>query len=150
MEVTRIRLHYDSGSNSLSNRCYVTFQGCDAANAAYEAVSFLSNGGNTLTATFVRSSNVVDSECEYLPNIFEDATDEVPNVRLVLTPSWFVAYYKNWHGNFIHAYKYLQPEIGVIPEGNIKKYGRGILMRAKHLTQAIKCFYTRHAQWIPC
>lgn len=105
---------------------------CDAANASYEAVPSFSIAGNTLTATLIRLSNVVDSASDYLHDIFEDAKDEVPRLLQVPTPYWFVAYWKNDHGYFIHDYKYLQTETSVIPESNIKKYRRGILTRAKN------------------
>ncbi|MPC76137.1 hypothetical protein E2C01_070542 [Portunus trituberculatus] len=36
------------------------------------------------------------------------------------------------------------PEIGTIPEGNLKKYGKGVLVRAKDITQA------RMLQHLPC
>lgn len=140
--VTRVRLHYDA--EPPSNRCYVTCTSCDAAKAAYESTASLSLGGANFTAALMRSANVVDSENDYCPNIFDDATKSAPRVRCVPTPNRFVVYYRDGHGNFIHAVRYLEREIGVIPEGHLKKYGRGVLIRAKDLTQAMMLLH------LPC
>ncbi|MPC91455.1 hypothetical protein E2C01_086493 [Portunus trituberculatus] len=70
--------------------------------------------------------------------------NSVPEVRQIQPPRWFVAYYRNGRGNFIHASRYLAKEIGTIPEGNLKKYGKGVLMRANDITQA------RMLQHLPC
>ncbi|MPC38980.1 hypothetical protein E2C01_032498 [Portunus trituberculatus] len=70
--------------------------------------------------------------------------NSVPAVRQIPTPRWIVAYYKNGRGNFIHASRYLSKEIGTIPERNLKKYEKGVLVRAKDLMQA------RMLQHLPC
>lgn len=45
----------------------------------------------------------------------------------------------------MHAAKYLEKEIGVIPdESHLKKYGKGVLVRAKDLTQAMMLLH------LPC
>ncbi|MPC45757.1 hypothetical protein E2C01_039464 [Portunus trituberculatus] len=49
--------------------------------------------------------------------------NSVQDVPQIPPPHWFVAYYRNGRGNFIHAFWYLAKEIGTIPEGNLKKYG---------------------------
>ncbi|KAK3890485.1 hypothetical protein Pcinc_005565 [Petrolisthes cinctipes] len=49
----------------------------------------------------MRSTNVVNSDNDYCPNIFDDSVEHVPKERLVPTPFWFVAYYRE--GNLIHA-----------------------------------------------
>ncbi|MPC64781.1 hypothetical protein E2C01_058902 [Portunus trituberculatus] len=65
-------------------------------------------------------------------------------VRQIPPPRWFLAYYRNGRENFIHASQYLAKEIGTIPEGNLKKYGKEVLVRAKDITQA------RMLQHLPC
>ncbi|MPC59937.1 hypothetical protein E2C01_053969 [Portunus trituberculatus] len=60
---------------------------------------------------------------DYIPNVFENYLENSnPEVRLIPPPRWFVAYYRNGRGNFIHASRYLAKEIDTIPEGNLKKY----------------------------
>lgn len=140
--VTRIRLIYDD--DSMSNRCYVTFTSCDSARLAYDAAASLALGGPHLTFKVIRSANVADSESDYIPNVFENAKDHAPKVRRVPTPYWFVGYYRDGQGNFLHAARYLETEVGVIPEGHLKKYGKGVLVHAKDLTQAMMLLH------LPC
>ncbi|MPC30756.1 hypothetical protein E2C01_024025 [Portunus trituberculatus] len=80
---------------------------------------------------------------DYIPNV-ENLENSVLEVRRIPPPRWFVKYYRNGCGNFIHASWYLAKEIGTIPEGNLKKYGKGVLVRAKDITQA------RMLQHLPC
>ncbi|MPC78945.1 hypothetical protein E2C01_073454 [Portunus trituberculatus] len=69
---------------------------------------------------------------DYIPNVFENYLENsVPEVRQIPPPRWFVAYYRNGCRNFIHASLYLIKEIGTIPEGNLKKYGKGVLVRSR-------------------
>ncbi|MPD04727.1 hypothetical protein E2C01_100432 [Portunus trituberculatus] len=82
---------------------------------------------------------------DYIPNVFENYLENsVPEVCHIPPQRWFVAYYRNGRGNFIHDSRYLSKEIGTIPEGNLKKYGKGVLVRAKDNTQA------RMMQHLPC
>ncbi|MPC63258.1 hypothetical protein E2C01_057353 [Portunus trituberculatus] len=117
--VLRIRLVYDK--DFPSNRCYVTFLSCDEARLAYEHVASLPLAGSGFKTEFLLSQ-----------------------VRHIPPSRWFVAYYRNGCGNFIHAFRYLSKEIGTIPEGNLKKYGKGVLVRAKNIMQA------RMLQHLPC
>ncbi|MPC28837.1 hypothetical protein E2C01_022048 [Portunus trituberculatus] len=65
-------------------------------------------------------------------------------VHQIPPPSWFVAYHRNGCGNFIYASQYLAKEIGTIPEGNLKKYSKGMLVLAKGVMHA------RILQHFPC
>jgi len=141
--VLRIRLIYERDCKS--NRCYVTFDSSDEAQSAYNAVASLPVAGVGFKVELLRSSNIEDDDKDYVPNLFEDANVEsAPRVRQIPPPHWFVAYYRNGRGNFIHAARYLAKEIGTIPEGNLKKYGKGVLVKAKDITQAIML------QHLPC
>ncbi|MPC76967.1 hypothetical protein E2C01_071404 [Portunus trituberculatus] len=123
--VVRIRLVYDK--DIPINRCYVTFMSCDEARLAYEHVASLPLAGHGFKTEFLQSRNISDSDLDYIPNIFESYLDNsVPEVRQIQPPLWFVAYYRNGRGNFI-----LSKEIGTIPEGNLKKYGNGVLKATK-------------------
>ncbi|KAK3896292.1 hypothetical protein Pcinc_000036 [Petrolisthes cinctipes] len=133
--VLRIRITYDSDCRSI--RCYITFNTNAAAKAAFEAKDSLTVGDTHCKVQMMRSTNVVDSDNDYCPNIFEDSVEHVPKVRWVPTPFWFVAYYREGRGNLIHASRYLEKEIGLLPMCHIKKYGKGVLIRAKDLTQAM-------------
>ncbi|MPC57842.1 hypothetical protein E2C01_051830 [Portunus trituberculatus] len=141
--VLRIRLVYDK--DFPSNCCYVTFLSCDEARLAFEHVASLPLAGFGFKIKLLQSRNVSDSDMDYIPNIFENYLENsVPEVRHILPPRWFVAYYRNGRGNFIHASRYPAKEIGTIPEGNLKKYSKGVLVRAKDIMQA------RMLQYLSC
>ncbi len=109
-----------------------------------EAINYLCLEKNSLIAEVIRPSNVADSENDYGPNVFDDAEERAPKLCHPPTAYWFVTYYREGWGNFINAAKYLEREIGVLPINNIKKYGKGVLNRAKVLTQAMMLFH------LPC
>ena len=133
--VLRIRLVYEEDFRS--NRCYVTFASGEEAQLAFDAVATLPIGSTGFKASLLRSSNVADDDMDYVPNVFEDTlTDQPPRECKSPPPRWFVAYYRDGSGNFIHAARYLEKEIGKIPDENIKKYGKGVLVRAKDTTQS--------------
>ncbi|MPC69763.1 hypothetical protein E2C01_063994 [Portunus trituberculatus] len=92
-----------------SNRCYVTFLSFDEVRLALEHVASLPLAGSGFKTELLHSCNIADT----------------PEVRQISPLRWFLAYYRNGRGNFIHA-----KEISTIPEGNLKKYGNGVLVRA--------------------
>ena len=132
--IHRIRVVYDADD---TNRCYVQYSSGTEAQTAFEAAASLPVGGRHFRADLLDSANVSAGDNDYVPNLFEDAaTATSPRVRQAPTPRWFVAYYREGRGNFIHASRYLMKEVGWIPDGNLKTYGKGILIRACDLTQA--------------
>ena len=105
---------------------------------AFDAVASLPIASTGFKAKLLRSLNVADDDMDYVPNDFEDSlTDQSPREQQSPPPRWFVAYYRDGRGNFIHAARYLAKEIGKIPDENIKKYGKGVLVRAKDTTQSM-------------
>ncbi|MPC51531.1 hypothetical protein E2C01_045380 [Portunus trituberculatus] len=141
--VIRTRLVYDK--DFPSNRCYVTYLSCDEACLALKNVASLPLAGSGFKTELLHSRNITDSDMDYIPNLFDHHLENsVPEVRQIPPPRWFVAYYINGRGNFIRASWYLAKEISTIPEGNLKKYGKGVLVRAKDITQA------RMLQHLPC
>ncbi|MPC50474.1 hypothetical protein E2C01_044304 [Portunus trituberculatus] len=139
--VLRISLVYDK--DLPSNRCSVTFLTCDEARLAFEHVAFLPLAGSGFKTELLHSRNVSDTDMDYIPNVFDNYLENsVPEVRQIPPPSWFLAYYRNGRGNFIHASRYLAKEIGTIHEGYLKKYAKGVLVRSRqcpryHLEQDI-------------
>ena len=133
--VLRIRLVYDDDCSS--NRCYVIFASGEEAQSAFAAVSSLPVAGPGFKADLLRSSNVAEDVADYVPNIFEEALGgQSPRASEVHLPRWFLAHYRDGRGNFIRAARYLAKEIGTIPDANLKKYGKGVLVMAKDVTQA--------------
>ena len=133
--VVRIRLVYDKDCSS--NRCYVHFATSEEAKSASEAVLSLELGVPSPRVELLSSRNVTESDHDYVPNIFEHSLSKsCTRTREGPCPRWFVGNYRDGKGNFILASRYLNKEIGQIPAENLKKFGKGVLIRAKDLTQA--------------
>ena len=115
--VIRIRLVYEGDTDV--NRCYLTFKESEFARAALEGLENLEVTTSNSKARLMNSSNVEDSDDDYCPNIFS-AEGESRRARKVPTPKWFVCFYRNGRGNFFHAARYLEKEIGRIKEGHLK------------------------------
>ncbi|MPC68645.1 hypothetical protein E2C01_062848 [Portunus trituberculatus] len=61
--------------------------------------------------SLVMSRTISDSDLDYIPNVFENYLDNsVPEVRQIPPSRWFVVYYRNERGNFMHASRYLSKE----------------------------------------
>ncbi|MPC61454.1 hypothetical protein E2C01_055525 [Portunus trituberculatus] len=106
-----------------SNRCYVTFLSYEEARLTLEHVASLTLVSSGFKTELLHSSNIADSDMDYIPNIFNNHLENsVPEVRQISPPRWFVAYYRNGRGNFIHVSWYLAKEIGTIPEGQLKTH----------------------------
>lgn len=132
-DVTRIRQIYDE--DCPTNRCYVTFATAAEARLAFNAVDTFDIPG--LRAEVTSSRNIADSEYDYVPNIFERTAEKASSeIHRAPTPRWFVAYYHNDRGNFIRASRFLQQEFGTFPRENVRRYGKGLLIKARDLTQA--------------
>ncbi|MPC49261.1 hypothetical protein E2C01_043059 [Portunus trituberculatus] len=87
-----------------SNRCYVTFLSCDEAHLALEHVASLPLAGSGFKTELLHSRNIADSDTDYIPNPFDHHLENsFPEISPILPPRWFVAYYRNGHGNYIHA-----------------------------------------------
>ena len=132
-DVVRIQQIYDD--DCPGNRCYVTFATTAKVRAALDTVDMFDIPG--LCAEVLSSDNVGESDSDYVPNIFKrDAEEASPKVREAPTHRWFVAYYRNNQGNYICASRFRQQEFGTIPQENVCRYGKRLLIRAKDLTQA--------------
>ncbi|MPC43273.1 hypothetical protein E2C01_036916 [Portunus trituberculatus] len=118
--VLRIRLVYHE--DFPSNRCYVTFMSGDDARLALEHIASLPLASSGFKTELLHSRNISDSDMDYIPNVLDSYLEfSIPEVRQIPLPRWFVVYYRNGRGNFIHASRYLAKEIESIPEGSLKK-----------------------------
>ncbi|MPC57942.1 hypothetical protein E2C01_051934 [Portunus trituberculatus] len=95
-----------------------------------EYVASLPLTGSGFKTELLHSRNIADSDTDYIPNLFGNHLEfSVPEVRQIPPPRSFVR-------KFIHASRYLTKENGTVPEGNLKKYGKGVLVLAKDIMQA--------------
>ena len=130
-----IKLVYDDRTRT--NNGYITFSTYDEAKAAYDSVPTFSYVQRKTKANLMRSNNLNDDDDDYYPNIFAElTTPTVPRLRKEPPPSWFVAFYKDGRGNYFRAVQSLEMEFGKFPEGHLKQYGKGVLIRAKTETQS--------------
>ncbi|MPC57029.1 hypothetical protein E2C01_050996 [Portunus trituberculatus] len=68
-----------------------------------------------INTELLHSRNIADIDVEHILNIFDNHLENsVPKAHQIPPPRWFVAYYRNGRGNFIHASWYLAEEIGTI------------------------------------
>ena len=80
-----------------------------------------------------------------ITNLADDPFDFVPpqivpveeiEERVLPIPMWHVASYRDGRENLIRGAEALQRKVGNIPRGNLKKYGKSILIKAGNMTQA--------------
>ena len=82
--------------------------------------------------------NLIDEVCDFIPKYdleSEDETEE-PQSRENPAPLWHVASYKEGKRNYYEAIECIEAKVGGIPEGNIKRYGKSILIKAESQSQA--------------
>ena len=138
--VCRIRLIYDD--DLPTNRCYITFATAKEAESALQSVNTFNIPISA--AELLSSANVEETEDDYVPNILERTAEETSStIHSAPTPRWYVAYYRNGRGNFIRASRFLTEEFGSIPREDVRPYGKGVLIRAKDLTQAKMLLHSR-------
>ena len=124
-KVERIRLV----ENGLSLDSYIVF--CTSA-SAIEAQSRLdghSVNNCTLKTRLFDEKNLRYDANDYLPE------DDTPIERKAPLPKWFVATYKEGQDNFMLASDILKRALNGVPPTNMKKYGKGILIKSKNSLQ---------------
>ena len=79
-------------------------------------------------------TNLVDDPFDFVPP--QIAPVEEREERVLPLPTWHVASYKEGRENLIRGAEAIQRKVGNIPRGNLKKYGRSLLIKAGNPTQA--------------
>ena len=79
-------------------------------------------------------TNLVDDPFDYVPP--QIIPKEEREERILPLPTWHVASYKEGRENLIRGAEAIQKKVGNIPRGNLKKYGRSLLIKAGNPTQA--------------
>ena len=126
-DINRIKLVLNK--NPLSFKGYITFVDHESAKNALEKEF----GNDSTMAKLMNSRNIQDEIHDFIPKIpklpdFED--------RSMPIPAWYVASYKEGSESFTKAAECIEDTIGNIQSGNIKRYGKGILVKAGTETQA--------------
>ena len=131
--VERIKLKLSADRNSFV--CYVTFRTAIAANKACKKVN-----GHSLNDSIIRSKLVtfkkMDNEIfDFVPKNQDHSVDSSV-LREPPSLIWHVATYKDGRENFIKASESIRNKVGNVPQENIKRYGKNILIKAGNATQA--------------
>lgn len=79
--------------------------------------------------------NLNDEPFDFVPKAEEHGP--VPCTRALPPPLWHVAIYKEGGKNLIKAADCIESKVGSIPIGNLKRYGKNLLIKAGNETQAV-------------
>ena len=127
--VQRIKMCLDTDKQSYN--AYITFLDCESAESACTTLNERSIFGNKLSTKVINIDNVLDEAFDYVPKM---SYRIIPKKKTILT--WHVAEYKEDKENFILASECIENRVGRIPQGNMKRYGKKILIKAGNDTQA--------------
>ena len=113
--------------------CFIEFQEAHSAKMAFEAVKAKNVPTLQGYVKIFDSRNLKDENGDFIPKDLK----VVENVeRRMEIPMWHVITYKEGKSNLIRAWEELQNQVGGIPENNLKRYGRNLLVRAVDKSQA--------------
>ena len=134
--IERIRLRLSSGKGTFE--AYVVYNNYSQAHKALLAV----NNGNVSDishhANLYSIDNFNESSYDFVPNLshlYDDFEELVP--KSLPEPIWHLAKYKTGQENLIKGSECLERKVGCIPKGNLKQYGRKLLVKAGNESQAI-------------
>ena len=130
-KIMRIKLRLDKNGNSF--HAFIIFDSHDSARKAYDGHKDKSIGESKCTLKILRSENIEEDEYDYIPK--ERLKEELPT-RTSPELIWFVASYKEGCHNMINGVDTIEGKIGWVPKGNIKKYGKSLLIKAGNRTQS--------------
>ena len=130
-EIVRIRLRIDDSQNGFN--CYVVYEDESSANKASDHFNGHSVNDNVLKTRLFHIDNFKNDPLDYFP---ENVNDTEVIERLSTPPEWFVASYKEDQENLIKGMQCIRKKVGTIPDENIKRYGRTILVKAGNRTQS--------------
>ena len=118
---------------------YSTFFSSVCAREAHVRLNGHNVNGRSVVTKLFSYSNIRDDDSDYIPADFDTAVSkktakDPPNLL------WHVATFKEGKDNMIKAAECIQRKVGKIPEENMKRYGNGILLKARNDTQAALLF----------
>ncbi|MEO0900425.1 MAG: hypothetical protein AAFY71_28710, partial [Bacteroidota bacterium] len=127
-DIRRIKLILDEAS--ITYDLYISFYKSEVAESALKQIK-LKDPDSDSTYKLLDSKNLDDGPFDFIPPKIEESKTERKSPKL----TWHVGAFKNDSSNFIKASAYIRKKIGNLPQGYIKKYGKGILIRAGNDTQ---------------
>ena len=131
-EVQRIRMKLNGDGESYDS--YVVFSSATAASLAYSQLNGHSVNDSVLVTRLFNICNFQEDPLDYVPKEFK--VREIVHKREEPPLVWFVAKYKLGQENYATGLDTLEETMGGIPEGNVKRYGNSILVKAANSSQA--------------
>ena len=131
--IERIRLVLDQGEVYFD--CYIVFQKAHDAKIAYESIKEddIIEIRGSVKLFDIRNFELHDGD--YIPKIQKNENYKHIERRIQI-PMWHVIACKDGHNNILMARECLEDQVGEISDKNISRYGKNILVKAEHKTQA--------------
>ena len=114
---------------------YVIFYNPDSAQLAFERYESSSADKARYGTKILNAKNILDEDSDFIPSLCMNSRNREHISRPVPTPYWLIAYYKEGKENMLSGTKFLERKFGHLPKGNIKKYGKNILVKAENKIQ---------------
>ena len=130
------RMKLKLSSDRMSFDCYTTFEESVPANKAHVELNGQDLGGFTVRTKLFEIGNVSEDVYDFIPREAK-AINSGKAVRNPPTLTWYVATLKESNHNMMRATEYIESKVGNIPEGNLKRYGKNILIKAGNEVQAM-------------
>ena len=131
--VNRIRLTLAKNEESFD--CYIVFMSAADAKTAYTSINEDKIEEFRGNAKLYDIRNFSDNDGDYIP---KNLKDEKVNLiaRKIQLPIWHVVTCRDGKNNILKARDSLEDQIGEINERNLSRYGKNLLIRAEHKSQA--------------
>ena len=130
--ITRIKLRLTPDEKYFDG--YITFEEALSAKRALEGLRHSQTLSMNGVAKLFDIRNLDDDDGDFVPkNIKNDGQNYV---RAMAVPVWHIISCRGEHNNLIQVCESLEDQVGGIPDNNIKRYGKNLLIKAKHKSQA--------------
>ena len=131
--VERMKLHLQKRQQTYN--CFTVFENSNQAHEACKNLKGHHINGLAVDTKLLRYSKFTPGAFDFIPVekkklILNNLQRESPTI------TWYVVKYREGRENMMMASEYLEQEIGTIPQENIKRYGKSILIEAGDDSQA--------------
>ena len=127
-QIERIKLILEHGGSSFE--AFITFGDSESASKAQEGYAGSGAEESQWKTSLWNIKNVTENQSDYIPSYY--MTNENTKVhRPKPTPYWYIASYKEGQENYIVGTRCLKSSFGFLTKENMKKYEKGILIKAK-------------------
>ena len=130
-EVERMKMALSKDKGSFNS--YITYSTNTFASKACDSLKGHSINGSAIDTKLISRSNLLDDPFDYIPERCDNTNAKTARETPLLV--WHVATYKEGKENLIKAAECIQSRVGNIPDGNMKRYGRSVLIKAGNEVQ---------------